>query len=75
VYGVALQSTGDADGAIEVYETALNQHPNDPELLYALVSTHAEAGDRDRALNYARRLAEVRPDDPNVQALVRQLGG
>jgi Flp pilus assembly protein TadD len=73
VYGVGLQSVGDVDGAIEVFESTLERHSNDPEILYALVSIHAQAGRREEALGYARRLAEVRPDDPDVRAVVTSL--
>jgi Flp pilus assembly protein TadD len=73
VYGIGLQSVGDVEGAVEVFELTLEDHPNDPEILYALVSIHAQEGRRAKALGYARRLAEVRPGDPDVRAVVASL--
>jgi predicted CXXCH cytochrome family protein len=56
VYAVALHSTGDAEAAIASLETALAAHPDDRDILQALVSFHAERGDAGEAQNYAARL-------------------
>jgi len=51
----------------------LQRHPYDASLLDALLRDRLEAGVVDEALTFARRLAAVRPDDRNLQNLVRQL--
>lgn len=75
VYGVALQSSGHADEAIGVLAAALLRAPYDPALLSALVSFERDAGRRDAALEYARRLAALSPEDESVRGLVRELEG
>jgi len=75
VHGVALQSVGRSDESIQVFEAALELHPYDPEILYALTSICAQNGDLASAAAYARRLAEVRPGDAEIQSLVHRLEG
>ncbi len=75
VYGVALQSTGRADEATAVLAAALARAPFDPSLLSALAAFERDAGRRDAALDYARRLATVVPDDESVRGLVGELQG
>jgi predicted CXXCH cytochrome family protein len=60
VYAVALHSAGDAQAAIATLETALAKHPDDPDILQALASFHAERGDSEAAGDYAKRLQERR---------------
>jgi predicted CXXCH cytochrome family protein len=75
VYGVALHDAGHGDEATRVLTDALPRAPYDVSLLSALVTFERDAGQRDAALGYARRLAAVAPDDASVRALVRDLGG
>jgi Flp pilus assembly protein TadD len=75
VYGVAIGSSGDLAGAISVLRTSLERHPYSEELLSALAAYHRDLGETAEALAYAMRLAELRPDDLDVRALVRTLGG
>jgi len=72
-YGLALQGAGRKDAARGVFKTMLQRHPYDASLLDALLRDRLEAGVVDEALTFARRLAAVRPDDRNLQNLVRQL--
>ncbi|MCG6866943.1 MAG: tetratricopeptide repeat protein [Thiogranum sp.] len=58
VYAVALHSTGDTQAAIATLETALAKHPDDPDILQALASFHAERGDAEAARVYVKRLQE-----------------
>jgi tetratricopeptide (TPR) repeat protein len=73
VYGVGRHDSGDRAGAIETLEAALARHPYDPSLLGALVSYQQEAGAPAKALAHARVLLEVRPNDPQLRALVDRL--
>jgi Flp pilus assembly protein TadD len=73
VYGVALDSTGEKQRALEVLAEAQRAHPGDLDLLAALATLHRDAGERDAALRYARQLLELRPEDPATQSMVREL--
>jgi predicted CXXCH cytochrome family protein len=74
VYAVALDGAGQGKQAIQTLEATLAKHPNDRDTLMALVAFQRDAGNRDAARNYARRLAELEPDNPEVRALLRQVG-
>jgi Tfp pilus assembly protein PilF len=56
VYAVALHSTGKADAAIANLAKALVAHPNDRDILQALVSFHAARGESTEAKKYMERL-------------------
>ncbi len=73
VYAVALNSTGAAKEAMALLERTHRQHPTDTEVLVALISIARDQGDLPSALRYARELAALAPDDPQVRALVRDL--
>lgn len=75
VYGVALHSAGRVDEATAALAAALARAPYDSALLSALAAFERDAGGRDAALGYARRLAAVMPDDESVRALVAELAG
>lgn len=73
VYGVALHSTGSRDKAMAVLKEALRNHPNDRDVLSALVSFSRLADDAKAALAYAERLAVITPGDRNLLQLIEQL--
>jgi Flp pilus assembly protein TadD len=73
VYAVALHSSGARTQALTALGEAHSSHPGDPDLLAALATLHRDAGDPAAALRYARRLRELRPEDPATQALVHEL--
>jgi Flp pilus assembly protein TadD len=56
VYAVALHSTGKSDAAIARLEKTLQAHPNDRDILAALVSFHKARGEDVEAKKYAERL-------------------
>jgi predicted Zn-dependent protease len=62
VYGVALHDLGQGKKADAVLEHALVRFPNDPQLLNVLAAYAREAGDARRAEAYAKRLAEIAPE-------------
>ena len=74
VYAVALNSAGQGPKAIQEMETVLQHHSNDRDTLMALVAFQRDAGNLDSARDYARRLAALEPDNPEVRALLRQVG-
>jgi Flp pilus assembly protein TadD len=51
----------------------LVDHPGDRDALLAVIGFARDAGDLAVALDYARRLAQVAPDDQNVKTFVENL--
>jgi tetratricopeptide (TPR) repeat protein len=75
VHAIALKDGGKREQAMRVLEGALKRHPYQRDVLQALALFEHEAGNAQRALTYARRLAEIEPESPEAAQLVRQLGG
>lgn len=74
VYAVALNGASQGPKAIQELETVLAKHPNDRDSLMALTAFQHDAGNLDAARNFARRLSALEPDNPEVRALLRQVG-
>jgi Flp pilus assembly protein TadD len=75
VYGVALDGEGDRARALEVLAETNERHPYDRDVLFALAEFHRRSGSREKAKAYARRLAEVAPEDPAVRQFLEDLEG
>lgn len=73
VLAVALASAGKQRNALRVLDEAHRRHPGDREILIALITYYRDAGDRDTAAAYARRLVALDPRDPGARALLDQL--
>jgi tetratricopeptide (TPR) repeat protein len=73
VYGIALHSAGKGRLALAALEASHRSHPGDTDLLVALATLHRDDGELDTALRYARKLLDLRPEDPQTQTLVREL--
>ena len=73
VYGVALHSAGKQVEGIKVLADAHERFTGDPEILQALATMERERGRREAALDYARKLVELLPDDPQAGNLLREL--
>jgi alkylhydroperoxidase family enzyme len=52
---------------------ALKNHPEDREILQALVSYSRFSGDATAALGYAEQLAVITPADQNLDSLIQEL--
>ncbi len=61
VYAVALNSTGKQEQALMVLQGALNQHPNNRDILSALVAFNRDAGNEAAVQTYATRLRALSP--------------
>jgi Flp pilus assembly protein TadD len=61
VYAVALNSTGKPQQAIMVLQGAHNAHPNDRDILSALVTFNRDAGNDKQAASYAEKLQALLP--------------
>jgi Flp pilus assembly protein TadD len=73
VYAVALHSSGRGEEAMFVLREALDKHPDDRDILLALINFNREAGNIASAFEYAERLALIAPDDRDLSLLVEQL--
>ena len=73
VYGIALNSTGSPERSLEVLEDALASHPYDRDILLALVTINRDQGHIETARQHARRMLEIRPDDPQARQLAASL--
>ena len=67
LYVASLRAkSGDFDGAVAFLQGLLDEQPGDEELLYNLGVVYGEAGQRDEALAYMRRVLAVNPDHPGA---------
>lgn len=73
VYGVALHSKGNAAEGIKVLVEAHKRFPGDVEILQALATMERDLGQHAPARSYAQQLVELVPEDPQAQALLREL--
>ncbi|MCX5688245.1 MAG: tetratricopeptide repeat protein [Planctomycetota bacterium] len=73
VYGVALESSGPPGNGVSVLRQVLEKHPNDIEVLSALVYYCGSAGLLDEAITHAERLAKLVPNDPQMRRTVEEL--
>jgi tetratricopeptide (TPR) repeat protein len=73
IYGVALHSTGRQQEAITYLKDSLTAHPENRDIIMAIVSFSREAGDTATSLQYAEQAARIAPDDPAVRGMVEEL--
>jgi tetratricopeptide (TPR) repeat protein len=74
VHAVAVKETEGVARALEVLRAQLLRHPENRDILLALVSYSREAGDTAAAREYADRLARIAPKDPAIRQLRAELG-
>jgi tetratricopeptide (TPR) repeat protein len=75
VYGIALHDLGQPEQAIAQLQGLLRSVPHSEEVLLALANYSAELGQRDKALGYAKSLAQIAPGNHAYQQLVQSLSG
>jgi predicted CXXCH cytochrome family protein len=73
IYGVALHSAGRQREAITYLKDSLAGHPENRDIIMAIVSFSREAGDAATALQYAEQAIKITPDDPTVKGIVEAL--
>jgi Tfp pilus assembly protein PilF len=73
IYGVALHSAGHGPEAITYLRDYLSGHPDNRDIVMAIVSFSRDAGDAATALQYAEQAAKITPDDPAIKGLVDEL--
>jgi Flp pilus assembly protein TadD len=72
VYAIALTDAGRTGKALEVLQDNIARHPYDRDSLAALANLYRSAGNPRKAVVYAKRLAELEPDDAQVQQQLMQ---
>jgi len=75
VYAVALNSTGQPDQAIAVLQQSHQRRPADRRVLEGLVAFERDKGDLPAAIDYAKQLVQLTPNDPEAKAMLAQLQG
>jgi tetratricopeptide (TPR) repeat protein len=75
VYGVALDSVGQTARALEVLASAHARHSGNREILEALASFSAKAGNRRAAVAYAEKLVALDPENTESRRLLDTLSG
>lgn len=73
VYGVALNSTGNTAGALQVLEQAYANHPRDQEIIFMIASIHRDQGRKDEAVKWAQKLLQINPADQNALQFIEML--
>jgi tetratricopeptide (TPR) repeat protein len=73
IYGVAMHSAGRREDAIAYLKDSLAGHPENRDIIMAIVSFSREAGDNATALQYAEQAIKLAPDDPATRALLDQI--
>ena len=73
VYAVALHSNGRGDEAIAVLKEGVAKHPENRDILVALIGFSRDAGDVGSALEYAERLIRITPNDRELASLIADL--
>jgi predicted Zn-dependent protease len=73
VYAVGLNSAGKRNEALSVLRAAETRSPYDPGILSLVVAMDREANNTRDALLYARKIAEIYPDDPGLKRLLAEL--
>jgi len=75
VYGVALNSTGDSAGALQVLELGHVNHPRDQEIIFMIASVYRDQGRQDKAMEWAQKLLQNNPADQNALQFIEMLKG
>ena len=73
MHAIAVHSAGKREQALALLRSAHKRHPDDLDILGALVSLSRETGDRQAALGYAKQLAEILPNNPGLNRLIAEL--
>jgi len=73
VYAIALSSLQQNDRALAVLAGAHARHPGDRDVLQALATISRDAHALSAAIEYAKKLVALDPDDPDAQRLLAEL--
>ncbi|MDX2506313.1 MAG: ammonia-forming cytochrome c nitrite reductase subunit c552 [Gammaproteobacteria bacterium] len=73
VYAIALNSYQRPGEALDVLQQAHEQHPQNREILSALVSINHDNAHSDKSLHYAEKILQLEPDNTAIQGFIMQL--
>jgi predicted CXXCH cytochrome family protein len=73
VHAVALHEAGQVQQALQVLTDAQARYPAEREILVTLVEYHRQAGDRNAAIAWARKLVALAPGDVRARRLLEGL--
>jgi len=73
VYGVALNSTGNAGEALAVLQRGHATHPRDQEIIFMVASIYRDQGQKNKALEWADKLLQINPADQNALQFIEML--
>jgi tetratricopeptide (TPR) repeat protein len=73
VYAVALHSAGRSGEAMTILKGGLARHPDNRDILLALMAFSRDADDMVSALEYAEQLAKITPEDRDLAHFVEDL--
>jgi tetratricopeptide (TPR) repeat protein len=73
VYGVALNSAGNTDAALQVLKQNSEVHPGDLETIFMIASIYRDMGKNEEALVWAQRLLTINPADQNATQFIKTL--
>jgi Flp pilus assembly protein TadD len=73
VQAIAVHSAGQREQALALLQQAGKRHPNNLDILAALLSMSREAGDRRAALRYAKQLDGIMPGNADLGRLIAEL--
>ena len=72
-YALALQKIGNTRQATTVLIAAHDRHPGNRDILFSLATLSRDRGDLETAVQYAKALLELSPDDPGSRQLLESL--
>jgi tetratricopeptide (TPR) repeat protein/ssDNA-binding Zn-finger/Zn-ribbon topoisomerase 1 len=73
VYAVSVASAGNRAQAMEILRDLLRRHAYDRESLYGAASFARDLGHQEEAVGYATRLAQLEPDDADIQRFLSEI--
>ena len=73
VYAVAVFENGNAKRALKILKAAHQRHPQDRDILLALIQYHRQAGDLAAARDWAQKLVALAPEDVGARQLLESL--
>ena len=73
VQAIAVHSAGQRERALALLQQAGKRHPNNLDILAALLSISREVGDQRAALRYAKQLDEIMPGNADLGRLIAEL--
>ncbi len=73
VYGIAMNSSHQPEKALNILHQAYLRHPDNKEILIALVSINQDMNNNRNALKYAEKLQQLDPEDVSIHNFIIQL--